>query len=242
MYAWTESLAGAVADRAGPALSMWACLAATACTPGAQPAQDPNTPLPLPFVVSDYFAATGAEGDGTITGALTDNIDVCPDRVPGALGDCYQIVYEVPQSSVGWAALVWQYPQNNWGNNPGYPGQKVAPGATALTFATKTDTQLVEGRPLACTFGVGGVNYRAGPYGDKFKTSGVVTYSDAGWQSVSIPLTTDSIGLPLDYSRGVIGGFSWQAGSLTDPKTGMTLFTVTPGDRIVVYVDNIQWQ
>jgi hypothetical protein len=219
-----------------------ACLSAAGCTPGSQAAQDPNVPLPLPFTVSDYFSPTGAEGDGTTPNTQTTNVDVCGARLPGVLGDCYQLVYNVPPSTIGWTALIWQYPQNNWGNNPGYPGQKVSPGATAVTFATRTDTPMVNGYPLACTFGVGGVNYRAGPYGDKFRTSQVVTYADTSWQRVSMPLTTDSVGLPLYYSNGVIGGFSWQVGNLNDQTTAAVILSIGEGDHIVVYIDDIQWQ
>src|SRR5438046_2577147 len=91
------------------------------CSPS--PATPDDAPLTAPFVISDHFAPTGYMGDGEVNGLVTMDNDACPTRAPGAVGDCYKVVY-TPAGT--WAGIYWQYPANNWGAKP---GRKILPGA-----------------------------------------------------------------------------------------------------------------
>ena len=169
----------------------------------------------------DYFAPTGYEGDG----ANVEDVnlvqmvnDACPSRSPTPAGDCYAITYDDGnvQATQGFAAVVWQYPNNNFGE---YPGIAVAPGATKVTVWARGGSggEKVE-------FQVGGISDPTLPYKDTLNV-----------QTGSMTLTTDwqqfTIGLPASYGP-VLGGFGWIVKALPPG---------TAGAPIVFYLDGIQW-
>ena len=95
------------------------------------PADPPAEPVPVPFVVSDYYSPDGFWGDGETFGFI-DVQRVCPDRPPGARGDCYTITYKAGPKRNG--GIFWQYPHNNWGFEP---GRRISDGATKIVFQVK---------------------------------------------------------------------------------------------------------
>jgi hypothetical protein len=193
-------------------------LAAAACVPPTAPADD--APLTPPFAVSDHFAPTGYMGDGTTVGVVTMTAAACPSRAPGAVGDCYQIVYTPPSPSMnGWAGVYWQYPGNNWG---AYPGHTVRPGATKATV------------------------WAMGAHGGEqvqFKVGGISngTYQDSITAASTSPatLTTTWQSFEVDFAGAtyseVLGGFAWIV-NLPPPSAGAQ--DTTP---ITFYLDGIEW-
>lgn len=83
------------------------------------------------FDAAQFFVPTGWMGDYA-------KVEVpeagCPDRAPGATGDCSAFTYTPDGADLGWAGVVWQYPANNWGDSA--PGL-CAEGATKVTFWAK---------------------------------------------------------------------------------------------------------
>jgi len=202
------------------ALSGASVLAACAPTPSAAV----EGPLPVPFAVSDYFAPTGYEGDG----ANVEDVnlvqmvnDACPSRAPEPIGDCYSITYDdgAVQATQGFAAVLWQYPNNNFG---AYPGISVAPGATKVTVWARGDSG---GEKIELQ--VGGISDPTLPYRDTVNV-----------QTGTMTLTTDwqqlTIGLPGSYGA-VLGGFGW---IVKAPAPGTAGASPAP---IVFYLDGIQW-
>jgi hypothetical protein len=184
------------------------------CAPSAQAPTDVNTPLTLPFAVSDYFAPTGAYGDAESPSSVTTSL-ACSSRAPdpqGSQGDCYQISYTTPVA--GYAGVFWQFPPNNWG---GDEGRRVSPGATKVTGYARADGS----SPVPVTFGVGGIGMgstTSEPYKDTISSTTPVVLDDQ-WRAFTVPISGT-----YDW---VLGGFTWEA------------TTMTP---ITFYIDDIQWQ
>jgi len=193
-----------------------------ACTPDPSPAF--TAPLPVPFTVSDYFAPTGYEGDGAnvedVT-LVTMVTEICPTRSPTPLGDCYSITYRdgAFDATQGFAAVVWQYPGNNFG---AYAGHAVSPGAKAVTGWIRG---AAGGEKV--TLQVGGTNDPTQAYQDSLTVQSSPITLTTDWQSFSIPL-------PSTYSQ-VLSAFGWVVKA---PVPG------TPGapPSVSFYLDGIQWQ
>jgi hypothetical protein len=178
--------------------------------------------IPLPMVVSDYYAPSGFMGDGqSVTGAVVVEPAGCKTpRAAGALGACYRIIYLPPPLDAGqtvrWAGVYWQGPPNNWGQ---IPGRRVEPGASQVSFFAAGETGQETIR-----FKVGGIisaDRAAQPYADTFDVQ-TQTPLTTTWTRQILPL-----GAPA-YSE-VIGAFCWVAEATT----------TTP---IIFYVDGIVWE
>ncbi len=131
-----------------------------ACAPEAGKAKGPPQG---PFAVSDYFAASGAMGDGATPPRLTINEKNAACKSPrpaGARGNCFAFTYDpkLPTTvtpaidSVLWAGLYWQYPANNWGDEAGLP---LPIGLTKVTFQAAVAADSVE----SVDFAAGGMGY-----------------------------------------------------------------------------------
>lgn len=97
------------------------------------PNYDPSI-ISVPFLVDDHFIPSGCMGD--CTASVTIDGD-CPDRASGdAQGQCHHFVYTLNTApgALGWAGVLWQTVEQNWGS---LPGRTVAPGATHLSFSGK---------------------------------------------------------------------------------------------------------
>ncbi len=83
------------------------------------------------FNATQFFVSTGWMGD---YGKIVVPEAGCPDRAPGATGDCEAFTYTPDGAGLGWAGVVWQYPADNWGDIA--PGL-CAEGPTRITFWAK---------------------------------------------------------------------------------------------------------
>lgn len=154
--------------------------------------------------VSDRFIPSGWMGDlGDIS------LNVHSTNNPHSGPECIEILYSAAKSkNAGWAGIYWQYPENNWGDMPGW--NDVFTGANRLTFWARGE----KGGETA-EFKMGGI---AGKYSDSVRpaiSTGRITLSDE-WQQYTIDLT----GKDLSH---VIGGFCWVAESMSNPG-GYTIY------------------
>lgn len=87
----------------------------------------PNGVL-LPLAVDDYFIPSGYMGDGE-TGGIA-RAETCASPRPGdARGLCHEFTWT--PGALGWAGVFWQFPEGNWGAQPGLA---IEPGATGVSF------------------------------------------------------------------------------------------------------------
>ncbi len=223
------------AERARKVAALGAIAALCAgCAPEAGQAKGPPKG---PFAVSDYFAASGAMGDGATPPRLTINEKNSACKMPrpaGARGNCFAFAYDPsvmttvtpPVDSVLWAGLYWQYPANNWGDEPGLP---VPSGLTKVTFqaATGAASEMVE-------FAAGGMGYPPStdpnvpdhPHDDSFRAPLKVGLNDQ-WIKLEIPLNASPSEL--------IGAFTF---ALAYPP-GTDLTTATPK---TLYIDDLFYE
>ena len=179
------------------------------------PAEPPEEPIPVPFVVSDYFSPDGFFGDGEKPGhlALTKQ---CPDRQPGSRGDCYTITYR--PGIKNFAGIFWQHPHNNWGTWPGYT---ISPGATRIVFKARSG-----GGQTTVKFGAGqmGKATEQYPHHDRFRQETPVGL-EPSWKEHQVVLEEPNYSGP----SGVIGGFMFSMVGAED------------GAETILYLDDIRW-
>ncbi len=153
-------------------------------------------PTVLPFAVDDWYGPSGYMGDGENPGAI-DDAQTCIDPRPSTwVGHCH--AYTWTPTSEAWAGVYWQYPDGNWGDQPGLP---IPDGATRISFQAwgETGTEQVD-------FMVGMMSV------DGFQ----ITREE-------VPLGTEPAEFSLElgattYQR-VVGGFGWVAKEATAPVT-----------------------
>jgi hypothetical protein len=193
-----------------PALALLAA-AAGACV---SPAEPPGEPLPVPFVVSDYYSPDGFFGDGEVRGQL--QLDkACPSRPPGAGGDCYTVSYRPGVKR--FAGIFWQHPHNNWGT---WPGHTIAAGATRVSVQAR-------GARGGEQITVGAGQNASQPHRDSFKAPEQTLALTTTWTRHEIPM----LGLPYATGgSGVIGAFLL---SLKAPED----------DAVTVFhLDDLRWE
>lgn len=138
--------------------------------------------LSLPMSVDAYFYPSGWIGDGEEGEKYLTYKQ---------LKDYLKISYS--PGPKGWAGICWQFPDGNWGNQPG----RNLTGAQKLTFRARGET----GREVI-QFKSGGITGKT--YEDSFEKS-------IGWVALSSYWTEYVIDLRgLDLSN-VIGAFAWIA-------------------------------
>ena len=87
-------------------------------------------PTSLPFAVDGWYVPSGFMGDAETFGNVTVVDNACDGARAGeANGVCRQFTWV--QGSLPWAGVFWQYPDGNWGTQPGLA---VPSGATEVTF------------------------------------------------------------------------------------------------------------
>jgi hypothetical protein len=170
-------------------------------------------PIALPFVVSDYYSPDGYWGDGETRGYL-DLQKVCPQRAPGATGDCYTITYAPGPRR--FAGINWQYPHNNWGFSR---GRNIAAGAVRISVQARG---VVGGEVVS--FGAGQVG-SANPFNDAFSLSPISAALTTGWTTTELPFGAATYG----GTQGVLAAFVI---SLTAGASDATS---------VFYLDDIRW-
>jgi hypothetical protein len=177
--------------------------AAATCPPPTMNASDT-----LPFVVDSRFIPSGYEGDYLFIKNVGDRTGAaCGGRATTtALGSCYAVTYTPPLTgSAGYAAVVWQYPVNNFGASPGY---LIPPGATQVAFYAKGKNggEVVsfavgqDGPPAVCP--------------DSVIIPAVPQTLTTTWTQYTIPLNGQT------YGAGENSGFIWVAGPQSPADSG----------------------
>ncbi len=175
---------------------------------------EPIPTLRAPFDMTLYFYPSGWMGDGELgTRHVQLNTGFCEcQRTGDTDGICIKISYQ--PGPRGWAAIYWQYPDSNWG---GQPGRRIV-GATRIAFWAKGEIggEIVE-------FKAGGISAHNKPYRDSFEVSrgriNLTTY----WTRYEITLSGE------DLSH-VIGAFAWVASRDANP------------DGLMFYIDDIRYE
>ena len=186
-----------------PVLWLAACVA---------PTEPPSEPLSIPFDVSDHYSPDGFFGDGETRGYL-DLARGCPDRPPGAHGDCVTITYKPGPKR--FAGIVWQHPHNNWGY---WRGHDVAPGATRILFSGRGSRGT---ESLTASAGLKGMNER----NDSFTLEPKQVALGTTWQSFEAPF----FGANYQGKDGVLAAFS------------VSLTASDNDETTVLYLDDIRW-
>lgn len=93
------------------------------------PDAGPTTPTGLPMTVDDWYAPSGYMGDGSKPGGIS-HAEICADPRPAEWkGRCHRFIWT--PGSEKWGGVYWQYPDGNWGAQPGL---EVPKGATKVSF------------------------------------------------------------------------------------------------------------
>jgi hypothetical protein len=194
---------------------LWLCLLVVAggC---ANPGEPPAEPIPVPFLVSDYYSPDGYYGDGETRGFL-DVQRACPDRPPASEGDCYTVTYIVGPKK--YAGVFWQYPHNNWGIEP---GRKIAAGATKITFSVKGQ---MGGEKAKFSAG----QSTTPKYHDVFHLSPLEAALTTSWETKTVLLRGETYSGP----DGLLGAFEI---ALDYGMIGKA------GDTVVFYLTNLRWE
>ncbi len=195
-----------------------------------------------PFAVSDYFAASGAMGDGSTPPRLTINENKeCKERPAGARGNCFAFFYDpsIPTTvepavpAVLWSGLYWQYPANNWGADPGL---KMPEGLSKVTFKAAVGA----GQTDMVDFAAGGMGVAVDPaappdpavvdypHDDVFRSPMRVGLNDQ-WTELELLLPT---GVPITE---LVGAFTW---SLNYPPTA----DPTMVEPKTLYLDDLYYE
>jgi len=206
--------------------------------PDAQPDYDVDR-ISIPFLVDDHFIPSGCMGD-CVSNVTIDND--CPVRGSvDAQGECHHFVFTSPAGNpgaLGWAGVLWQTSEKNWGS---LPGRKVDPGATRVQFYVRGKAggeklDIVIGGMVAgdagkscssndaCASAVCEQGACTMPHHDTLDVldPGLVLSSD--FQQVDIPFGTH------DYGSEVLSGFGWSAKM---PPAATTL---------EFYIDDVRWE
>ena len=147
---------------------------------------------------SAHFVPSGWMGDAKDVTLRTDSSDD-----PHSGSTCIKIVYRrAPKTLNGWAGIVWQHPENNWGDVAGAGIDLSA--TTQLTFWARGE----RGGERIEEFKVGGTK---GPHPDSDEAKiGPVVLTDT-WKHYRIDLK----GKDLTH---IIGGFVWAANLKNNPS------------------------
>jgi hypothetical protein len=220
--------------RAGTTLLIGAALGALACSPEAG---KPKGPPDGAFTVSEYFAPSGAMGDGATVGNLVINDNKgCKDRPEGAVGNCYAFDYTA--GPMLWAGLYWQYPANNWGAEAGLPvhGEKF----TKITFQAAVKEVIAPATSEKIIFVVGGIGVprlpeeaEVYPHNDQMKHEMPFDVTTE-WQQFELPIPAQFADDTTPITE-LIGAFAWYINHPpdTDPATAPLK---------TVYIDDLAYE
>jgi hypothetical protein len=90
----------------------------------------PDGRQPMPFAIDDAFASSGYMG--AFWALSSEDID-SPNGACAGVG--HRFVFNPPPINL-WAGVAWQYPQNNWGSEPGLP---IMAGGESVDFVAWSD-------------------------------------------------------------------------------------------------------
>jgi hypothetical protein len=222
-------------------LSLGACSArqpsqATGGAPDSGPNYDPSQ-ISVPFLVDDQFIPSGCMGD-CITNVVIDSD--CPVRSSDdAQGECHHFVFtkDTRPDALGWAGVLWQTSEKNWGSEP---GRAILPGATGMHFyaagtsggealnilvggMVPTDTGTACDAGSGCSSGSCDTGACTAAHHDTLNVLKPIQLS-TGFVKVDVPFGSNS------YGSEVLSGFGWTA----QMPSGT--------DKIEFYVDDLRWE
>ena len=195
--------------------------------------------ISLPFLVDDHYVPSGCMGDCATSVSIDSN---CPKRgSDDAQGECHHFVFTAVDPAQlqpnGWAGVLWQTTEKNWGS---LPGRSIAAGATGLHFYA---AGAAGGEKLDILVGglVPGDNGKACASDDDCSSAKCTdaACSQAHRDSLDLVsplvLTTDFVKVEIpfgkrDYGSEVLSGFGWTA----QMPAGTS--------RIEFYVDDLRWE
>ena len=227
-------------------LSLSACSARQSDSPviGDAPVYGPDYAtdvISVPFLVDDHYIPSGCMGDCATSVTIDSN---CPKRgSDDAQGECHHFVFtavdpaQLDPKPNGWAGVLWQTSEKNWGS---LPGRSIGPGATGLQFYA---AGVAGGETLDILVGglVPGDNGKACE-GDADCSSGVCAkgactqaHKDSLDLVEPLVLTPDFVKVEIpfgkrDYGAEVLSGFGWTAQMPANTS------------RIEFYVDDLRWE
>ncbi len=151
----------------------------------------------LPFALDTKFYPSGLMGDGEYREQY-----VSYKRRPGSINNKSTTVIQLSyrKGPKGWAGIYWQFPDGNWGKQPG----RNLIGARKITFFAKGERggETVE-------FKSGGIR---GQHKDSYEVSLGKIVLNQQWSQYSIDLSKSDL-------SSVIGAFAWVV-SATDNEVG----------------------
>ena len=169
--------------------------------------KEPLRTLHAPFDMATYFYPSGWMGDGELgTNHIQLNTSFRESPRPGDTdSSCIKISYQ--PGPKGWAGIYWQYPDSNWGDQPG----SSIVGATKIIFWVKGEIggEIVE-------FKAGGIRDSNKRYRDSFEVS-------KGRISLTREWARNEISLLGQNLSSVLGAFSWIATRDANPN-GLTFY------------------
>lgn len=185
-----------------------------------KPKKSPSIQVPesirllAPFNGSNYFFPSGWMGDGE-EGTRYVQLDMNffgKPRKNDTDNSCIKVSYQPGPRE--WAGIYWQFPENNWGKQPG----KRIEGATRLIFWACGDKggEKVE-------FKAGGIASPGMRYMDTFEISMKKIILDKEWLRYEILLKGQDL-------SNVIGAFAWIATKGLNPN------------GLIFYLDDIRYE
>lgn len=153
----------------------------------------------------EHFVPSGWMGDWQ-----NINVYACDRSNPHSGEMAFRFAFS-NMGPLGWGGIYWQYPENNWGNDPRGIDLR---GASRVTFWARSDTPNAQ-----VQFLVGGIGYNTDYLGNTLCNSPNAPYPDSvcpkvfKWITLTPNWTKYSIDLrspPANLSK-VIGGFGWVA-------------------------------
>lgn len=172
----------------------------------------PVTSKPF-FEVSHKCFPSGWMGDGEKEESIYVRVDSASRENPHSPPTCYKWIYD--PGPKGWAAVAWQYPENNFGEKPGWN----LTGYSKVTFWVRGQKG---GEQL--TFKAGGQTNPQLPYQASFEETAtdMITLT-RDWQQYEIDLTGKDL-------SNVPCAFVWVAREMENP------------DGCTFYLDDIQYE
>jgi hypothetical protein len=189
-------------------------LALTACGPEASTSNQSGTPIDYPIDLESLYVPSGRMGDAEAGEPYVSfHRDYRGLRRPG---DHDGFVTRVSYSGgpVGWAGVYWQWPDGNWGENP---GRSLSARRVAFHARGETGGELVE-------FKVGGIGSDgAQTFRDSVDRSSGGVRLEPEWKRYEIELSDQDL-------SSVIGGFAWIVQARAN------------SDHVVFYIDNVRFE
>jgi hypothetical protein len=145
-----------------------------------------------PFPLETQFFPSGWMGDG-VSGTIYLSVRKIAISSDTTAALALEIRYS--EGPKGWAGMYWQYPDGNWGDQPG----KSLVGARGISFKARGERggEIVE-------FKSGGIRDRR--YADTYEVSLGAVALTASWKEYRIDLSQEDL-------SSVIGAFAWSASS-----------------------------